>query len=182
VLASVSASSDGRRALLSPGRTLVPGARHTVTVAPGLLDRAGNPVAARAVDATVDPVVDDRAPALVLRGSWKRLAATNAVGGTWSRAVPTAARPASASVLLHGRAAEVKGCVGPAHGMVEVLVDGVRVSQVDSYRSYSGCGVVLTRASFTTPGQHQVVVRGTGAKGPRSRGTAVAVDAVTAVR
>ena len=182
VLATVSASADGRRALLAPGRPLLPGAAHTVSLEPGLRDRAGNAVAARAVALTVDPVVDDRSPVMVLSGTWKRLAATNAVGGTWSRSVPTAARPVGATVALHGRAAEVKGCVGPSNGLVEVLVDGVRVAQVDSYRSYSGCGVVLTRASFPKAGPHRVQVRGTGTKGPRSRGTAVALDAVTAVR
>jgi hypothetical protein len=119
---------------------------------------------------------------MVLSGPWKRLTATNAVGGTWSRSVPTAARPAAATVALQGRAAEVKGCVGPSNGVLDVLVDGVRVSQVDSYRSYSGCGVVLARTSFATAGPHRVAVRATGTRGPRSRGTAVAVDAISAVR
>ena len=181
-LATVSVSADGRRALLAPGRPLLPGASHTVTVEAGLRDRAGNAVAPRAVAATVDPVVDDRSPVLALGGSWKRLTATNAVRGTWSRSLPTATRPSTAVVVLSGRAAEVKGCVGPSHGVLEVLVDGVRVSRVDSHRSYSGCGVVLARTTFAKPGAHRVEVRATGTKGPRSRGTAVAVDAVTAVR
>ena len=127
-------------------------------------------------------MVDDRSPVLALSGPWKRLAATNAVRGTWSHSAPTARRPAPATVVVHGRAAEVKGCVGPANGVLEVLVDGVRVATVDSYRSFSGCGVVLTRAAFAKAGPHRVTVRGTGTSGPRSRGTAVAVDAVTAVR
>ncbi len=60
--------------------------------------------------------------------------------------------------------------------------DGRRLSRVDTYRSYSGCGVVLARATFASAGMHRLEVRGTGTKAPRSRGTAVAVDAVTAVR
>ena len=61
-------------------------------------------------------------------------------------------------------------------------VDGVRVTTVDTYRSWSGCGVVLARTAFKAAGAHRVQVVGTGAKHPASRGTAVAVDAVTAVR
>ena len=41
---------------------------------------------------------------------------------------------------------------------------------------------MLARAPFPAAGAHRVEVRGTGTKGPRSRGTAVAVDAVTAVQ
>lgn len=181
-LASVVVAPDARTVTLGPGRPLLPGAPHAVTVTSEVRDRAGNPLAGRSVAATADPLVDDRSGAMVLAGAWKRLAATNAVAGTWSRSVPSPARPTSATVLLHGRAAEVRGCVGPANGLLEVLVDGVRVSQVDSYRSYSGCGVVLARTSFSKAGPHRVQVRGTGTRGPRSRGAAVAVDAVTAVR
>ena len=34
----------------------------------------------------------------------------------------------------------------------QVVVDGVRVSTVDTHRSYSGCGVVLARTSFAKAG------------------------------
>lgn len=182
VPAAVTVAGDGRSARLVPQRPLVPGAALAVAVTAAVRDRAGNPVTAARVAASVDPVVDDRSAALVLSGAWQRLAATNAVAGTWSRSVPTADRRTSATVVLHGRGAEVKGCVGPASGVLEVWGDGRRLSRVDAYRAYSGCGVVLARAAFATAGVHRVEVRGTGTKGPRSRGTAVAVDAVTAVR
>ena len=182
VLASVRASADRRSADLSPGRVLVPGAGHTVTVTGAVRDRAGNPVAGGPVQARVDPVVDDRSPALALTGSWTRLVASNAVQGTWTRSVPTGARRSSAAVVLHGRAAEVRGCVGPASGVLEVWSDGARVARVDTYRGWSGCGAVLARVTFRTPGTHRVELRGVGAKRPASRGTAVAVDAVTALR
>ena len=65
--------------------------------------------------------------------------------------------------------------------LAERWTDGVRVARFDTYRSYSGCGVLLTRAGFATAGAHRVEVRGVGAKSASSRGTAVAVDAVVAV-
>ena len=162
----------------SPGRTAAGWA------AAGLAAVLGALGAAELLDppGTVDPVVDDRSPVLALTGPWQRLAATDAVAGTWSRSTPTPARRTSATVVLSGRGAEVKGCVGPTSGVLEVWGDGRRLSRVDSYRAYSGCGVVLARAVFPKAGVHRIEVRGTGTKSPRSRGTGVAVDAVTAVR
>ena len=180
--AVLAVARDGRSAILTARRPLLPGATLGVAVSAAVRDRAGNPAPAGRVTASVDPVVDDRSPALALGGAWQRLAATNAVAGTWSRSVPTAASRTSATVVLQGRGAEVKGCVGPASGVLEVWGDGRRLSRVDAYRSFSGCGVVLARAVFPAAGVHRVEVRGTGTKSPRSRGTAVAVDAVTAVR
>ena len=182
VLATVRLSADGRSALLAPGRALLAGAGHVVTVTSEVRDRAGNPLVGAALTVTVDPTVDDRSSAMVLRGSWKRLSASNAVARTWSRSVPTPARPTSASTSLHGRGVEVRGCVGPTHGLAELWTDGVRVAQVDTYRAYSGCGVLLSRAAFPTAGANRVELRGVGAKNDRSRGTAVAVDAIVAVR
>jgi hypothetical protein len=178
----LAAAADGRSVALVPLRPLVPGASHVVRVTAAVRDRAGNAVTSRAVTGTVDPVVDDRSPVLALAGPWQRLNATNAVGRTWSRSTPTPTRRTSATVVLSGRGAEVKGCVGPSSGVLEVWGDGKRLSRVDGYRSYSGCGVVLARAVFRTAGVHRLEVRGTGTKSPRSRGTAIAVDAVTAVR
>ena len=182
VLASIGVAADRRTVDLRPGRVLVPGAGHTVTVTAGVRDRAGNPVAGKPVPVRVDPVVDDRSPALALAGPWTRLVASNAAQGTWTRSVPTGARRTSASVVLHGRGAEIKGCVGPAHGLLEVWADGVRAARVDTYRAWSGCGAVLARVTFGTPGTHRVELRGVGAKRPASKGTAVAVDAITAMR
>lgn len=182
VLASIGLSADARSASLAPGRPLIAGATHVVRVSSEVRDRAGNALVAGAVTATVDPTVDDRSAAMVLRGAWKPLSASNAVARTWSRSVPTAARPTSASTTVSGRAVEVRVCVGPTHGLAELWADGVRVARVDTYRSYSGCGVLISRASFASPGTHRVELRGTGAKSTRSRGTAVAVDAVVAVK
>ena len=178
----VTASADGRSATLTPTRPLLPGASHTLTVGAQVRDRAGNGVVSASRAVVVDPTVDDRSPAMVLSGSWQRLAATNAVARTFSRSLPTPQRPAAATVALSGRGVEVKGCVGPRNGKADVLIDGVLVTTVDSYRSYSGCGVVLARSSFKTSGIHRVQVRGIGMQHPGSKGSALAVDAITALR
>jgi hypothetical protein len=180
---SVRASTDRRSAVVTPGRALLPGASHTLTLGPQVRDAAGNGVLPAQAAVVVDPTVDDRSSALALSGAWGRYTATDAVGRTFTRSVPTSRKPTSATVVLTGRGVEVKGCVGPQHGRADVRVDGVVVKRVDTYRSYSGCGVVLARVGFTVPGgAHRVQVTGTGAKHARSTGTALSVDAVVAVR
>jgi len=179
----VTASADRLRAVVAPTRPLLPGASHTVTVGQQVQDLAGNRVSPSRVGVVVDPTVDDRSAALALSGSWQRFAASNAVDRTFSRSRPTVTRPTSATVALTGRAVVVKGCVGPTYGTAEVWVDGARAARVDGYRSYSGCGVVLSRTAFAVPGgAHRVELRSTGLKHPRSAGTTIGVDAVIAVR
>ena len=179
----VTASADRRSATVTPSRPLLPGASHALTVGSQVRDGAGNGVSPSRRTVVVDPTVDDRSPALTLVGAWRGYAATDAAARTFSRSVPTTSRPTSATVALTGRGVEVRGCVGPQNGQAEVWVDGVRVKRVDSYRSYSGCGVLLSRIGFEVPGGvHRVELRGTGLKHSRSKGAAVSVDAITAVR
>ena len=182
VAVTVTPSADRRSATVTPTRALLPGASHTLAVGGQVRDDAGNPVVPTRRAVVVDPTVDDRSPLLALSGSWQRLAATDAVAGTFSRSAPTTRTPTTATVRLTGRAVEVRGCVGPSNGVFEVWVDGARVARVDGYRSYSGCGVVLSRAATVPGSAHVVQVRGTGLKHRSSKGTAVAVDAVVAVR
>jgi len=180
---TVTPGTDGRTVTLVPTSRLVPGATYTVQVAATVRDLAGNAVTPASKPVVVNPLVDDRSPALGLSGSWQRLVASNAVARTYSRSVPTAARPTSAQVAIMGRGVEVKGCVGPGNGVLELWADGVRVSRIDTYRSYSGCGVVLARTALAGgTGLHRLQLKGVGAKNTRSKGTAVAVDAVTAIR
>ena len=182
VPATVTASADRRSAVVTPSRSLLPGASHALAVGPQVRDAAGNGVATSRTTVVVNPTVDDRNAALVLSGTWRRYSASNAVARTFSRSQPTAQRPTSAAVSLTGRGVEVRGCVGPANGTADVVVDGA-VKRVDTYRSYSGCGVLLSRIGFTVPGGvHRVELRSTGHKHPRSTGTTLSVDAIVAVR
>ena len=181
--AIVAASADGRSVTLTPTGHLIPGATYPVEVTAAVRDRAGNAAVRRVVPVSVDPVVDDRSPAMGLGGAWSRLAASNAFAGTFSRSIPTSSRQTAATVALQGRGAEVKGCVGPANGVVELWADGIRLTRIDTYRSFSGCGVVLTRAPFHSgAGFHRIQVRGIGVKNGKSTGTAISIDAITAVR
>ena len=180
--ASLAVSADRRTATLTPRTRLRPGALHGVSVTAAVTDPAGNPVVARTVGVRVNPVADDRSPSVLLAGTWARLGASNAVAGTYSRSVPTSRAWAVASVVMSGRGFDVKGCVGPTNGIVEVWVDGVRVQRFDAYRSFSGCGVTFARTTFVKgPGVHRVEVRGTGAKSARSKGTTFGIDAISAI-
>ena len=180
---TVQPSTDGRTVTLVPQARLLAGATYTVQVAPTVTDLAGNPVAAATKTVAVNPLLDDRSPAVALSGYWQRLVASNAVARTYSRSVPTTARPTSASVAIFGSGVEVKGCVGPANGVLELWADGVRVARMDTYRTYSGCGVVLARTALKGGATiHRLQLRGVGVKNARSTGTAVALDAVTAIR
>ena len=182
VPASLLVAADRRSATLTPTSRLVPGARVTTVVTAAVKDLAGNPVLARSVVLGVNPLVDDRSPAIAYAGSWTRLSSSNAVAMTWSRSVPTTRARTFATVSLVGRSVEIKGCVGPANGIVEVWADGALLRRLDTYRSSSACGVVLTRASFAvTKAVHSVQLRGTGLKNAVSKGTAVGVDAITVI-
>jgi hypothetical protein len=180
---AVQAAPDGRTVTLVPTTRLLAGAPYTVQVSPEVTDLAGNAVAVAAKTVTVNPLLDDWSPAVSLTGRWQRLVSSNAVTRTYSRSVPTPTRPTGASVAVYGSGVELKGCVGPANGVLELWADGARVARVDTYRTYSGCGVVLARAAFKGgTGIHRLQLKGVGAKNAKSKGTAVAVDAITAIR
>lgn len=182
VPSTLSLAADGRSVTVKPTARLVPGARHTVAVTSAVKDQTGNAVAARSVPVGVDPLIDDRSPVVSLAGSWTRLTSSNAVNRTWTRSVPTTARRTSATMPTVGRAVEVKGCVGPANGIVELWADGRLVKRLDTYRTSSACGVVLTRATLPiVKAVHSVQFRGTGTKRAASKGTAVGLDAITAI-
>ena len=180
---TVRPGTDGRTVTLVPKARLLAGAPYTVLVSSQVRDLAGNPVAVGSAAVSVDPLMDDRSPAVSLHGSWQRLVASNAVDGTYSRSVPTASRQTAATTAVYGSGVELKGCVGPANGVLELWADGARVSRIDTYRSYSGCGVVLARTPLKGgTGIHRLQIKGVGAKNAKSKGTGVAVDAVTALR
>lgn len=181
--ATVAAGADGTSATITPSKNLMPGMTHQVAVSGAVADLAGNAVAPKSLGVVVAPLVDDRSRAMGFGGSWTRLTSSNAVNGTFSRSVPTRTRQTAATVALFGRGAEVKGCVGPGNGVIELWADGIRLTRIDTYRSYSSCGVVLTRAPFTSGnGAHRIQVRGVGVKNVKSKGTAIGIDAITAVR
>ncbi|MDP9436737.1 MAG: Ig-like domain-containing protein, partial [Actinomycetota bacterium] len=180
VAASVAVAADRRSVVLRPVRTWTPGARYRVEVRPGIADAAGNAVQPTAVAVRIAPLVDDRSPALRYTGRWTPRAASDAVGRGFRTTNPVMRAQTKADVVLHGAGVLLTGCVGPLGGFADVYVDGVKVKRVDTYRSYSGCGVRLARVPLA-PGDHRVQVRAVGLKRPQSRGRSVGLDALTAL-
>ena len=93
--------------------------------------------------------------------------------------MPTTTRPTSATTRGYGTAVRIVSCKGPASGQLDVYVDGVKKAHVDTYRSYSGCGVTVASLTGLTASVHTVQVRGLGVRASASRGTSVALDQVT---
>jgi hypothetical protein len=179
--ANVTLSRDGRSAVVRPAARLIAGASYTLTVTDAVRDLAGNPAQPQTVAVTVDPTLDDSSPALAWGGTWRRMMATDAHGGSATRSEPVRGRPTTVTALVAGSGVRVRGCVGPAGGILEVWSGGRRLSRVDTYRSYSACGVVLTNAPLGRTGNALVQVRGTGERSARSKGTTVSLDALTAL-
>ena len=176
----LSVAADGRSVTIRPVGTWVPGRSYAVLVGEGIADDAGNAVQQTSATARIAKQVDDGSPALRYVSTWTRRTATNAVGGGFRTTTPTLRRQSAALVALHGTGVVVTGCVGPRGGMADVWVDGARRARVDTYRSYSGCGLRLARIVLPL-GTHAVQVRGVGVKRPASRGTDVGLDALTAL-
>jgi hypothetical protein len=179
---TVTAAADGKNYVLRAVRPLYAGARYVVEASPRIVDAAGNSYSPVPVPFTASSTVDDRSTGLRQLGSWSRLSASGASGGSYVRSVPTRTRWTATHTDVFGGGVQIRGCVGPGNGIVEVWSDGRRLASVDTYREATGCGVRLVTARFPAgTGLHLVEVRGLGEKRRASSGTAVAVDAVTAL-
>ena len=179
---TVTPSGDGTTYVLRAKRVLYAGATYHVEASPKIVDAAGNSYLPVPVRLTASALVDDRSAGLRLLGAWSRLSASGAAGGSYVRSVPTPTRWSVTHTDVFGGGVQIRGCVGPGNGILEVWADGRRLASVDTYRAATGCGVRLASVRFPAgSGLHLVEVRGLGAKRPASGGTAIAVDAVTAV-
>ena len=177
---TVTPVGDGRTWKLTAKATMYAGAPYTVEASPKIVDKAGNGFVPKAVVLKTQALVDDRSGGLRRMGEWSQLAASGAVGGTYLRSTPTASAWRIAQVSTFGTAVEVKGCVSPEGGIAEIWSDGRPLAKVDTFRGATSCGVVLYSGPAGPGLLHTVEVRGTGAKSPASKGTALMVDAVTA--
>ena len=177
---TVTPVGDGTSFLLRSVRPLYAGARYLVEASPKIVDAAGNPYVPVAAQVKASPVVDDRSTGMRLLGSWSRLSASGAGGGSYVRSAPTPTRWSATHTHVFGSGAEVWGCVGPGNGILEVWVDGRRLRSVDSWSRATSCDIRLAELAFPV-GLHLVEVRGLGQKRGVSRGTALALDAVVAL-
>lgn len=122
--------------------------------------------------------------------------AAHAGGETWSGQVATDAANLTRSVRMEaasvtavgrqlptvtaqvaGRTVTVRMCRSPAAGYADILIDGVRITTVSLYQSYTSCGFGYT--AVLAAGEHRVSVGVTGRTPTGSRGSAVAVDMIS---
>ena len=168
---------DDTHATVAPMSPLTPGQSYQLLLQPTIRDLSGNSAVSAGPNMSVDPFADDRSAALHYRGTWQTMTSTNALGGTFH----SAAGPAVVSTTAYGTGVLLTGCVGPHNGLLRILVDGTLKSSLDTFRSFSGCGIRLARVAGLAKGPHAISIQVTGTKRTASKGTAVSVDAVTAL-
>lgn len=166
-------------ATLVPTTGLRPGATYTVLVSSTVKDLAGNSALTSGPTLTVNPFVDDKSTALGYTGTWHLLSSSNALGGTYHGAVPTATSHPYASLSFTGTAVSLTACVGPSYGYVDLYLDGVKKTRVSTYRSFSGCGVKVAALTGITRAVHSFKVVGVGAHASGSTGNGIGVDAIS---
>jgi len=172
---------DDTHATVTPLSALVPGASYPLTLAAAIKDLSGNSAVSPSTVVKVNPLADDRSPAVTYAGTWRTMASTNAVSGGFHATTPVSRYPTAAAVSTSGSGVLVTGCVGPANGVFRVYVDGVLKASRDTYRSFSGCGIRLVRVTGLTAARHRIQIRAVGTRSTASRGTTVGLDAVTAL-
>jgi hypothetical protein len=165
-------------ATLVPTTGLRPGATYTVLVGSAVKDLSGNSALAVGPSLTVNPFVDDKSTAVGYAGTWHTLSSSNAVGGTYHGAVPTATSHPYATLSFTGTGISLTACVGPSNGYVDLYVDGAKKARVSTYRSFSGCGVKVAALTGFTRAVHTFKVVGVGAHVSASKGNGVGLDAL----
>jgi hypothetical protein len=172
---------DQTHATIRPSTPLTLGGSYGLILSSAIHDLSGNSAVAAGPVITVDAQADDRSPAISYAGPWRNMASSNAIGGSFHGTSPTTANPTSGTVWTFGSGVLVTGCMGPNNGVLKVYVDGVLKATRDTYRNFSGCSVHLVRVTGLTKQAHRVQLRATGSRNPVSKGTNVALDAVTAL-
>ncbi|NHC46003.1 Ig-like domain-containing protein [Motilibacter aurantiacus] len=168
---------SGTAYTFTPSAPLVANTRYSAWVAPTVLDLSGKSAIAVGTTVRTTGVVDSASSALVrVRGGWRTVTASDAAGKSFVRATKGKAKPAVKAVL-RGTSVTVHACRSVRSGIATVAVDGRRVATVDLYRGYSSCGRVATVK--VPAGKHTVVVSATSKGNKRSRGTDLAVDAIS---
>ncbi|MDP9101254.1 MAG: hypothetical protein M3N21_03800, partial [Actinomycetota bacterium] len=157
------------------------GGSYQLTLSPAIKDLVGHSAVPSGSVATVGLTLDDPSPGIVYAGNWAARFSSNALGGGYHRGLPTPGAQTSATASFFGSGVIVGACAGPGNGIVDLYIDGTRRARVDTYRSYSGCGVVIGRFYGLGRGLHRVQFRGVGLHQAASRGSAVGLDAFRAL-
>ena len=82
----------------------------------------------------------------------------------------------NASFTFTGTKAWVIGTYDPSHGIMEVWVDGEKVSDVDTYNSKRSISQILYSTDDLEYGEHTVKIVVKGEKNASARGTAIGLD------
>lgn len=112
-------------------------------------------------------VSDDVDTAIRYTGSWR----ISTVGGT----LHTLVGAGSARLAFSGTDVSWIGPRGPAGGIADVHIDGVRVATVDTYAASSSIGI-LFQTTAMTDAPHTIEVRGAGRRSSASSSTEVTID------
>lgn len=81
-----------------------------------------------------------------------------------------------ASFTFTGTKAWVVGTKDPSHGIMEVWIDGEKVTDVDTYQSKRQISQILYATDDLSYGEHTVEIVVKGDKNPSARGTSVGLD------
>ncbi|MGL5378464.1 alpha-L-fucosidase [Clostridium sp.] len=81
-----------------------------------------------------------------------------------------------ASFTFTGTKAWVVGTKDPSHGIMEVWVDGEKVTEVDTYQARREISQILYSTEDLAYGEHTVEIVVKGTKNPSARGTAIGLD------
>jgi hypothetical protein len=104
-------------------------------------------------------------------GSWHRIKSLGASGGYVAYTTSTGA---TAKFAFDGRSFMWVSPKGPTRGAARVYVDGTYRATINLHATSFGARRIVFRASWSTKGHHEVVIRGSGTSGhPR-----IDVDAV----
>ena len=146
-----------------------------------IADPSGNPITISTVpgDAKDAPAGYTRVQQDDLRvsynGGWTRVdSAADFAGGS---AVRSADSGAQVLYTFNGSAVHWIGYRGPASGIADVYLDGMRVATVDTYGTLPQSHVVLYSADGLTPGSHTLAIQVEGNHDAASSSAAVTVDA-----
>jgi len=82
----------------------------------------------------------------------------------------------NSSFTFTGTKAWVIGTYDPSHGIMEVWIDGKKVSEVDTYKSKRAISQILYSTDDLEYGDHTVKIVVKGEKNASSRGTAIGLD------
>jgi hypothetical protein len=124
-------------------------------VGSSLQDGAGNVAVAASGTDRVSKVVDDKNAAWRYRGTWKRVAASSALGGTFTRGTTRS----TATVKLVGGVVKVYACKAPKSGKMRIMIDGVVKAKPSLAQSFTSCGVLVYRGSMSTSSVHTLQLK-----------------------